>query len=375
MLTILSVLSCIYWLAVAWATERTLRGVPTLDAPSPTRANWPMVSVVIPARDEADYIESALRSKLADSYPNLEVVFVDDRSVDATRSIANAISSQDPRLRVVAVEHLPAGWLGKVHAMHQGLEHARGEWILFSDADVALVPGTLQSVIAYAERVSAGHVTALPRITAKGALLVPTIAAFFRVIIVGARLWKVPQPNSKAAAGVGAFNLVHRTALAQTPGLQWLKMEVADDMGLGLMLKQSGVSSLVLNGRDHIRLDFYPSYRAMVRSVEKNGASVPLPSLCLGLALLVTLEGGFLLGPWWLALMTGLIAMLACARLARWLRQPLWASVVPVVGILLFASAMVRSGILATYRGGAIWRDTFYSTREIRTGARVKISR
>ncbi|MFY0583586.1 glycosyltransferase [Cystobacter fuscus] len=132
--------------------RRVMRALPRitrLEAPAPAR--WPRVSMIMPARDEARTLEPAMRSKLGNSYPELELVLVNDRSTDATGSLADRFAQEEPRLQVVHIEQLPADWVGKVHAMQRGLERASGEWILFSDADVHLAPKALERIVAYAE--------------------------------------------------------------------------------------------------------------------------------------------------------------------------------------------------------------------------------
>lgn len=364
--------SLAYWAVAALVAWKTIQGVPRVG-PRVSRTQWPRVSIVIPARNEADHISAALRSKLSGTYPNLEVVCVDDRSTDGTGDIAEVLALSHPRLRVVRLSWLPQGWLGKVHAMQCGLEHSSGEFVLFSDADVHLEPGAMERVIDLAERERADHVTLLPQLTGRGPLLVPAIGALVRMITLAGRLFAVADPKSSAAMGVGAFNLVRREALSRTPGLSWLKMEIADDIGLGVMMKRFGARCLVQNGSDLVSLDFYPSYRAMLRSVEKNGGNPPLTIVCIGCGLLLALEMGFLIGSPIVAALGALLAWGSAAAIARWLRQPVWPALAPMVGLLLLAYGMVRAALLAALRGGVLWRGTLYSVREVRAGARVGV--
>src|SRR5437868_10474668 len=114
-----------------WAHLDTpsLRDVPAAPA-IPER-----VSIIVAARDEGPHIRAAIEALLAQDYPDYDVVAVDDRSVDDTAAILDALAARDARLRVVHVNELPAGWLGKNHAMHVGAEHASGTLLLFTDAD------------------------------------------------------------------------------------------------------------------------------------------------------------------------------------------------------------------------------------------------
>lgn len=373
MLTVLALLSLAYWVALLVSVERSIRavrGVPTDTG----RAEWPRLSLVIPARNEAEHVAAALKSRLGDDYPNLEVVFVNDRSTDSTGEVAEALAKTEPRLRVVNVAELPAGWLGKLNAMQRGLEQATGEWVLFSDADVSWVPGTLRRVIHHAEAERADHVTILPRITGRGALLQAALTAFFRVVLLGGRLWGVAKPESTAAVGVGAFNLVRRSSLAKTPGLSWLKMEIGDDMALGMLMKRHGFASRVLNGRDALSLDFYPSYVALARAVEKNGAAAPFPILVLANVSLVVLETGFLAGPPAARLVGLVLSLIASLRACTWLGLPRWPCFIPGAGMALLNAAMVRSAVLCLFRGGVLWRGTLYPTAEVRAGNRLGLT-
>jgi hypothetical protein len=377
--SVLSVVGFLYWVTMAVLLRRVIRAVPVvreLHGPSP--AQWPRLSVIMPARNEERALEPALRSKLRETYPELELILVNDRSTDATGAVADALARTEPRLQVVHVDTLPEGWLGKVHAMQRGYERASGEWILFSDADIHLEPGVLERVVAYAEREQCDHVCVLPTVTCSGPVILATLATFFRLICVGARLWAVPDPRSSAAVGIGAFNLVRRSALARTPGLEWLKMEIGDDAALGVMLKRSGARQAVLNGRSAVSLEFYPSIQALTRAVEKNGASIPFPVIVAGNLLLAVLEGGFLAGfvsghlPLvLLAAVTWAVAAGTTVGLCRWLGFKPGAAWVPFVGVLPLAWAMTRSGVLALVRGGVMWRGTFYPTAVVRAGLRL----
>ena len=379
--TVLTVASALFWVLMALLLFRSVRAVPMLQAlRAPSPARWPRVSLVMPARDEERTLEPALRSKLKDTYPELELVLVDDRSTDGTGAVADAFARTEPRLQVVHVRHLPEGWLGKVHAMQRGLERATGEWVLFSDADIHLAPGLLERVIAHAEHEKLDHVSILPTVTCSGALLQATLTSFFRIICTAGRPWAVSDPKSSAAVGIGAFNLVRRSALERTPGLEWLKMEIGDDMALGVMLKRSGARPAVLNGRSEVSLEFYPSLRALTRALEKNGASAPFPQLFFGNLLLVVLECGLLAGVLSGHVPLQLLAMATCAvasgvtlGVSHWLGFPRGSALIPFLGILPLAWAMIRSGVLALMRGGVLWRGTYYPTSTVRAGLRLRL--
>jgi hypothetical protein len=370
-----------YAAASAAGVVRAARSVPVLaSAVSPTPAHWPTVSIVIPACNEKAEIESAVRSRLADDYPELELVLVDDRSTDGTGETVDRLAREDPRVRAVHVKALPPGWLGKLFALDQGFRAAQGELVLFSDADVHVAPGALRRAVAWFESERLDHLGVLPQLWSSGFLLDTTFAAFFRLVWLAARPWAVPDPKSKAAFGVGAFNLVRRCALERSPGFEYLKLEQADDAALGQMLKRSGARCAVANGRGAIGLHFYRSMRDMARGVEKGGARWTLPALLAGTAILVSLE----LGPWLalcssrpaprtLGALGAALSVAATIGVARWMRHRLLPAAVSPVGVLLLAAMMVRAGVLASARGGVFWRGTFYRTEDLRGGSRFQI--
>ena len=120
---------------------RMLRRFADLDPTPPPR--WPKLSIIIPACNEAETIEPALAKMRLLDYPELELVLIDDRSKDATGAIMDRVAAEDPRFRVIHVEKLPEGWLGKVHALKLGTESSTGEILLFTDADVLLAKDAL----------------------------------------------------------------------------------------------------------------------------------------------------------------------------------------------------------------------------------------
>ncbi len=381
-LTAVVVVSTLWWVAQALMHAQARARVPVIhDLTGPELQRWPTVSAVVPARNEAEHLGAGLRAKLAEGYPALELVVVDDRSTDDTFAVASAFAASDPRVTLAQVRELPQGWLGKVNALQCGLEHAKGEWVLFSDADVELAPGTLTTLIRWAEHAGIDHVAVMPAIRSPGPLVSAALASFFRVFTSAVPLWRVADPNSRVFIGVGAFNLFRRSALDRTPGLEWLKMEIGDDVALGAMLKRAGARQAVVIGQDAVALDFYPSWRVMARALEKNGASAPFPALVAGALALVTVESGYLaaafVGGGWptlLAFGAALTAMWAQWSNGRWLHLRALPALYPWFGAWPLAAALIRSAALGLWRGGVVWRGTFYSTPVIREGSRLGLA-
>src|SRR5258708_35705696 len=214
-----------YWiagsvLALIWLSRvvEAVRGVPTIGDIASAEwdlkpdANGNLLAIVVPACNEEDSIEQALRRLIALDYPTYQVIAVNDRSSDRTGAIMDTVAaSSNGRLKIVHITELPAGWLGKVHAMWSAARQSNSDWILFTDADVMFRPDCLRRAIAYAEAERADHVVLLPKIIMKRPGEKMMVGFFQLLFVFGHRPWKCADPKAKDHMGVGAFNLVRRT--------------------------------------------------------------------------------------------------------------------------------------------------------------------
>jgi hypothetical protein len=371
-------------LVVLLRFRREVAVLEALQAPAPP--SWPKISLIVPARDEARHLEAALRSKLAQDYPALEVMAIDDRSTDGTGELLDRIAQEDARVRALHVRELPEGWLGKVHAMHLGIGQSSGEWLLLSDADVHLAPDVLRKTVAWAEAQRFDHLAVLPTITSTGLLLDAVMSTFLRSLLLVARPWAVGDPRSTAVMGVGAFNLVRRSAYERTAGLEDLRLEVGDDVALGQMLKHSGARSVAVNGRRAVSLQFYESVPHMARHVEKAAglaAVGPLMLFASSITLWVLEVSSFLAlavalaySAWAVAATAAglsLAAMGISALAAHTMAQPLLPALLIPLGATVSTALTARAAVLAQLRGGIYWRGTFHSLEQLRGGARFKL--
>lgn len=380
---LLTCLAALGALACAGTVVMCLRGaclairVQRLDElPMTPPAEWPRLSVVVAACNEALTLEPALRSLLAQDYPALEIVVVNDRSTDATGAIVDRLASEDSRIVPVHVTSLPDGWLGKVHALHQGTQKTSGEWLLFTDADVHFAQGTLRRTVAASVENGWDHLTLFPFIHPRSVLLEALVATFGLMLV---------QAVSKSVVGVGAFNLVRRTVFERTPGFEWIKLEIADDTGLALMMQNAGGRSTALAAPEHVSIEWYGSAKAMVAGLEKNmfgmvGGFSPIRlTLRIGLLsawmvahFLVFLPVGI---PWLPLFLLPVYAASVGQVRAMARRMPVgWgASLLKPVGLPMLLWIAVRSTFVTLRQGGVVWRGTLYPTRALRDGQRVKI--
>lgn len=352
---------------------------PTLrEWEGPDPASWPGVSVIVPCRNEGVGVEAAMTSLLAQDYPNLEVVAVDDRSEDATGAILDALAARDPRLTVLHLDALPADWLGKNHAMHRGAARASGHWLLFTDGDVVFAPDALRRSVAFAEAHGLGHFVALPRFVADGFLeraFVSTFAATLSIKLDPAALC---VPRTFAYVGVGAFGLVRREAYARIGGHERLAFEVADDLKLGLLLRRSGVPQGCLAADDLVRVRWQNGLVASLRGLEKNAFSGFEWNTAFAVAGIVGVILAAVL-PWlplfvavpaWsrpLAVLAAAFPIVLVGGAARRLSggSGLEGLMAPFAALAL-AGVIAWSMTLALARRGIVWRGTFYPLAELR---------
>ncbi len=369
-------------LHLAFAVYGALRSMMAVRAvpDHPVRSHVPMVSMIVPACNEASTLEAATRAKLTAQYPNLEIILVDDRSTDETGKIAERLAAQDPRVRVVHVTELPEGWLGKVHALHRGTMEAKGEWLLYCDADVHLSPTILRRVVAEAEVQSLDYVSLIPRLRAGPFWRDVAFAAMVRVILLVGRGWKVRSGDVHAAAGTGVFGLVRRSAYAKTEGFEHLRMEVVDDAAFAQMMKRTGARCEVFLGKGDATLDFYPTLRDLAHGLEKNAyGGLGGYNLLRHMAVIMVMLA-IEVGPW-LALLVpqgrvlaGLVIVLLAGTqglLAHWMGQSIPRAIVPSVGALLMIAILARGGYVVESRGYIEWRGTRYPLDLLRANRRL----
>jgi len=367
------------WVLNCVDMARGSRKLPEIRHVTPLRdSDCPTVSVLFGARDEEEKLPGALDTFLALDYPRYEIIAVDDRSQDSTGKILEAAAQSDARLKYVRVDSLPAGWLGKPHALQRAYEESTGEWLAFTDADVHFSRDLLRRAVAVAKREGWEHLTLLSsaEMHTFGERVVMTF--FGMGFAMGVRPWRTSDPRSSGYTGVGAFQLIRRSAYERIGTHRRLAMEVVDDMKLGKLVKQSGVRSGVGKGWDEVRVRWHAGVGNIVRGTTKNFFATSGYNVALVIVQLVATLGMFVL-PWALlpfvrgwALAFNAIALAAilathagvCIEVGE---SPLYALTEPV-GALIFCWMLMRSTIVTLWNGGVEWRETFYSLKELKRG-------
>ena len=202
-------LIAIFWLTYGLKVAYGASRLPWLKECAPAAdAECPGISLIFAARDEQQKLPGALATLIAIDYPKLEIIAVDDRSTDATPHILDEFAATHDRLKAVHVRELPAGWLGKPHALQKAYEQSSGEWLVFTDADVHMAADLLRRTVRLAERESWEHLTLLSSVEIYTVGEKITMTFFGMCFVVGARPWRARNPHSKGFTGIGAFQLI-----------------------------------------------------------------------------------------------------------------------------------------------------------------------
>jgi glycosyltransferase involved in cell wall biosynthesis len=341
----------------------------------------PLVSIIVPARNEEVEIEQALSRLLSLDYKNFEVIAVDDRSTDSTGALMDRVAASEEahdRLQVFHVDELPSGWLGKTHAMWRAASQARGSWLLFTDADVFFRPDALRRALAYAESEAADHVVLFPRMIMKKSGEKMMIGFFLTLFVFGHRPWKVSDPKARDHMGVGAFNLIRREAYERIGTYESLRMEVLDDMKLGKVVKNTGFAQRNVFGADLISIRWAKGASGIVNNLTKNFFAImsfQWPRAIASCFALILLNLMPFVGATFVHGLVGFGYLLALASMfliyvgmSRKSGVPPYYFVLHPVSTSLFVFTMLRSTLLTLGRGGIVWRETFYPLPELKRG-------
>ncbi len=265
--------------ALAWAIARMIgqsRLYEDIAAPggavSEPAGGWPAVTVVVPARDEADVIGPCIGGLLAQDYPagRLGVILVDDGSVDGTAEVARAAAAGDPRLRVVPAGPLPRGWTGKAHACARGAALAGDGWLCFMDADTRAAPRLLRAAVAHAARGGLGLLSLQPFQELGGPaerLVMP--CGLYLVAATGDH-GAVNDPRREAAAANGQFMLFAPGTYAALGGHAAVRSDVCEDLALARRAKGLGIGFALLGAETLIRTRMYRDAAQLWHGLSKN---------------------------------------------------------------------------------------------------------
>jgi chlorobactene glucosyltransferase len=341
------------------------------------------VALLVPARDEAHTIARCLDGALAQTYPQLEILVLDDHSTDGTAAIL-AGYMPDSRLRVLQGEALPNGWTGKCYACQQLAAAATGEWLLFIDADTAPQPGLVASLVAYAEQQQCDLLSIWPFLELGSFWEKAILPAFYALIALVYPLPRVNAPDARPSAVLanGQCLLIRRSAYEAIGGHGAVRSEVLEDVQLAQQMRKRGYRVHLAHGSALLRVRMYRNGPEVLAGLTKNAAAgyrsgggrsffaanqlllaINLPFWFLGLAWLARRRGKHATGTLLMAYGTGLFALAWRAwgerlhRLHGLPRHEAWRYPLGVTSYLLIA---LRAMWQVARGKGVVWKGRRY---------------
>lgn len=376
----------IIWLI--WRDVSRLQRLPKLDSAAQL-AHRPFVSIIIPARNEADNIARCLEGALNQSYPAqaYEVIVVDDGSTDATpRILCNYAERFPQQLRLISGRPLPTGWVGKCNACLHGAQSARGGWLLFLDADTAPQPDLLTGLMSFVQQRQLDVASVFPfneLCTWSEQWVLPV---FFQFAFTAFPLQKLLAPDAPPHHVIanGQCLIVRSKAYWSVGGHEVVKDKVLEDIEFAQALRRAGHRVGVAMALEQLRVRMYRNLAQVAQGLGKHAAAgrrasgprafwavtrmsltllAPLPWLAFCLVHVVARP----LNPYfWLATVIASLAYGAslrfwAVRYRQWYRLPGWLSALTPVGWLIYLIILVRGTFQVWFKRGVIWKERIYT--------------
>ena len=382
------IIRTVAWLLTLVWVLRTYDAIHLLPTvPDLTDLDWedlpeglPTLTVVVPARDEAEKIGATLDALMVADYAFVHVLVVDDRSTDGTGAIVDAYVEEyawrrPGALSAIHIAELPEGWLGKTFALMVATENSSSDYLLFTDADVLFSPSVLRKALVCARETQADHLVVLPtvEVRSRGEGIV---LGFLQVMSLWAtRPWMVEDPKARRdVAGIGAFNLVRRDALNEIGGWIPQRLAVLEDITLGRRMRAAGMRQRMAFAPGMVLVHWAKGGHGLLTNMTKNlfsafgfqPAFVVLMCVWIGVFFLLPLVALV----WWGTVVQGLIILCCIGALYRVMGaaskiDARYAWLYPL-GATAMMFAMVRSMVVVMAQRGVRWRGTLYPLRDLR---------
>jgi chlorobactene glucosyltransferase len=354
-----------------------LRNLRTPDKNSRVPNPAPLISILVPARNEEENIRKCLKSLQNQDYPNFEIIVLDDNSTDDTAEIVKDLAAKDERIKLYFGEPLPDDWAGKPYACYQLAQKASGSWLLFVDADTTAEPHMLRSTLALAMELNTSLLSGFPRQLADTFAAKIIIPVFYFIILGWAPLWLLHNTKkTKPSVAIGQFFLFTREAYWKIGGHKAVRSRINEDLWMGIEVARYG-------GR-HVAVDLSPvfscrmyhdvadAWSGLGKSIYSVAAMAPL-----GLIALVLMAYFCYIGPfYWLwngffvggesLVWRGLVLLqILVIILMRWMvgnrfREPGISVWFHPIGILFYVFNVIYSEVRYLIGAGISWKERFY---------------
>jgi len=326
-----------------------------------------MVSIIVPARNEAAALAGCLSSLVSQTGVSVEVIVVDDASTDQTPQIANSFP-----VLLIEAGPLPEGWTGKNNALVAGAKHARGQWLLFTDADTVHLPDSLTSSLAEAQQHKAALLSYSPEQEVHGFWEKAVMPVIFAELAATFPPSAVSNPASRAAAANGQYLLISREAYDAVGGHAAIATDLLEDVALARAVKSSGRKIFFRYAADRVRARMYRSFAQLREGWTKNLALLfPSPArlailrltefVLIAASAVLTARLGFMHRAAMSSATLTLCAILYGLFLKRIRRAHFrWdANLLALAGLPLFSYLLLRS-LLARRKGIVSWKGRVY---------------
>ncbi|HEY97235.1 MAG TPA: glycosyltransferase [Dehalococcoidia bacterium] len=341
----------------------------------------PLISVLVPARNEENNIDNCLESLRSQDYPNFEVVVLDDNSVDNTAAIVAGYAQRDNRIRMIRGKPLPDEWAGKPFACQQLAEEAKGDWFLFVDADTVHASHMLRSVLALAMQLKTSMLSGFPRQLNRSLPQKIAVPLIYFVIVGWVPLWWIHRSRSKMASiAIGQFLFFSREEYWRIGGHEVVKARILDDIWMGIEVARAGGRHVAVDLSSVVFCDMYPTALAMwhglVRCIYSVVAITPLLLFVLiffatfvYIAPFYWLWNGFFMSPTPLIWRATVISQVVLILLIRWLIDARFKA--PTLSVWLHPLGISYILIIVLYAAwrwwigaGVSWKEREYTEEE-----------
>lgn len=256
--------------AAWWWARRGARAAPTLAPAPPDALPLPRVSIIVPARNEMNRLPALMESLLALHYPDYEVIVVDGASEDGTLGVAQAYAERDARVRAFEEPPLPADWIGKSWAAHEGRRHATGAWLLFTDADTVHAPDSLRRAVTHAQAEDARFVTGITRQDLRTFWERVAMPPIFMLIEAASGGGEADLANPESAIANGQYMLFRADAYDALGGHESVRGSIVEDLALARLAARRGVPATFAALDEVVTVRMYENWPTLWRGWRKN---------------------------------------------------------------------------------------------------------
>ena len=386
LISILAFFILLYWLIILISGTKGFLSIKNLpNSKNLTDTSLPYVSIIVAAKEEEHTITQTVVQLMAQNYPRYEIIAINDRSQDKTglklnelKQLAENRSHHKVPYTIIHITNLPKKWLGKNHALYQGYLQAKGNILLFTDADVRFHPDTLRDAAQYMKQNNVDHLSLFPNMLTAHWSLRAFVHFFLFSLFLYTQPWRANDDrHNKHGMGIGAFNMLTKHAYESIGTHKAFALRPDDDLQLGNRVKQAGFRQRLLSAKSYLEVEWYSNLYSALKGLEKNMFSGFQYNIYFSLA---AVGGQFLfflfpyIASFWasgftlLAFIASIVIMsfLYLLTIQRFSNEPGIEVIILPFSIVLLIYTILRSVWLVLRRGGIYWRGTFYSIKDLK---------